>query len=235
MWQFMFVTFAFLGFAFYHLSGGAEYEPAPNSLQARGAAQPDAASPHDAPVRVVAKTPEAKAAADTPLAGFDLEEMAREATRDLPSPPESGIAHAPVNGAGLESVGAEGASEATSVAAIDAAVRGTIGNTLNVVQSDDAVFSLETYVANASQEIMIPRPTAETPGQPAEQHDLREVTGEVANMRTGPGTDFAPVGVLTRGTQIAVLEEPGNGWIMMEVLDTGETGWMADWLVRASN
>ena len=35
MWRFILVTFAFLGSAFYYLSGGADYTPAPNSLQAR--------------------------------------------------------------------------------------------------------------------------------------------------------------------------------------------------------
>jgi len=35
MWRFVLVSFVFLGWAFYHLSGGSAYRPAPNSLQAR--------------------------------------------------------------------------------------------------------------------------------------------------------------------------------------------------------
>lgn len=35
MWRFMPVSFAFLGWAFYEMSGGADYRPAPNSIQAR--------------------------------------------------------------------------------------------------------------------------------------------------------------------------------------------------------
>src|SRR6056297_1763067 len=34
MWRFILVSFGFLGFAFYELSGGAEYRPDENSLQA---------------------------------------------------------------------------------------------------------------------------------------------------------------------------------------------------------
>lgn len=35
MWRFIMITFAFLGWAFYELSGGADYEPGAHSIQAR--------------------------------------------------------------------------------------------------------------------------------------------------------------------------------------------------------
>jgi uncharacterized protein YgiM (DUF1202 family) len=35
MWRFVVVSFVFLGWSFYEMSGGAEYVPAPNSVQAR--------------------------------------------------------------------------------------------------------------------------------------------------------------------------------------------------------
>src|SRR6056297_3837856 len=35
MWRFILVTFAFLGWSFYELSGGADYTPRTNSIQAR--------------------------------------------------------------------------------------------------------------------------------------------------------------------------------------------------------
>ena len=35
MWRFILITFAFLGWSFYVLSGGADYEPGLQSLQAR--------------------------------------------------------------------------------------------------------------------------------------------------------------------------------------------------------
>ena len=35
MWRFITISFAFLGWAFYHLSGGADYEPRLQSIQAR--------------------------------------------------------------------------------------------------------------------------------------------------------------------------------------------------------
>jgi len=39
MWRFMLVTFVFLGWGFYEMSGGADYRPAPNSIQARAVAE----------------------------------------------------------------------------------------------------------------------------------------------------------------------------------------------------
>ncbi|MET4127715.1 hypothetical protein ACSSV6_000172 [Roseovarius sp. MBR-38] len=35
MWRFVLISFVFMGWAFYEMSGGAEYVPAPNSIQAR--------------------------------------------------------------------------------------------------------------------------------------------------------------------------------------------------------
>lgn len=61
--------------------------------------------------------------------------------------------------------------------------------------------------------------------------DLREVTGNRVNLRGGPGTAYEVVGRLTRGDHVAVIEDDGFGWVQLEVLDTGETGWMADFLL----
>jgi hypothetical protein len=47
MWRFVLVSFVFLGWSFYELSGGADYRPAPGSLQVR--AGRDAPVPAPAP------------------------------------------------------------------------------------------------------------------------------------------------------------------------------------------
>ena len=88
------------------------------------------------------------------------------------------------------------------------------------------VFSLETYTNLSARGLLPTDPN---------QRDQREVTGNVVNMRAGPGTEFEKTGSAVRGTQVTVLEDPGNGWLMLEVVDTGETGWMADWLVTEAN
>ena len=51
MWRFIVLTFAFLGWSFYILSGGADYEPRPQSIQAR--AKLDNLRPYARPTPVV--------------------------------------------------------------------------------------------------------------------------------------------------------------------------------------
>ena len=55
--------------------------------------------------------------------------------------------------------------------------------------------------------------------------DLRMVIGEAVNMRGGPGIQHPVVGTLGRGTRAEVLREE-SGWAELR-LASGETGWMA--------
>lgn len=50
MWRFILVSFAFLGWSFYELSGGADYRPTANSLQARAVL--DNQRPKQRPLRI---------------------------------------------------------------------------------------------------------------------------------------------------------------------------------------
>lgn len=65
--------------------------------------------------------------------------------------------------------------------------------------------------------------------------DLREVTTARVNMRDGPGQNFDVIAKLTNGQQVEILQDPGNGWVKLRVNDTGREGWMADFLLTASN
>ncbi|MEP5632951.1 MAG: SH3 domain-containing protein [Tateyamaria sp.] len=61
--------------------------------------------------------------------------------------------------------------------------------------------------------------------------DVRAVTGNSVNVRGGPGTDFSVVNRLTRGDQVEILQDPGNGWVQMRPVGGGTAGWMADFLL----
>ncbi|MEO0937932.1 MAG: SH3 domain-containing protein [Pseudomonadota bacterium] len=61
--------------------------------------------------------------------------------------------------------------------------------------------------------------------------DVREVTGNRVNVRGGPGTNFSVVNRLTRGEAVVILDDPGEGWVMMRPVDGGPVGWMADFLL----
>jgi hypothetical protein len=65
--------------------------------------------------------------------------------------------------------------------------------------------------------------------------DFRFVDGDRVNMRGGPGTDYAVIGKLYRNDMIEILKDEGNGWLHLRDTITGEEGWIADWLVTASN
>ena len=62
--------------------------------------------------------------------------------------------------------------------------------------------------------------------------DLRLVTGNLVNVRGGPGTHFDVVGKLTRGAEVEVLAENGDGWVEMRSIDGATLGWMADFLLN---
>ncbi|WP_334111196.1 SpoIID/LytB domain-containing protein [Thermodesulfitimonas autotrophica] len=57
------------------------------------------------------------------------------------------------------------------------------------------------------------------------------VKGEVVNLRTGPGTGYGIMRRMARGLRLELLEAR-DGWYKVR-LATGQTGWVAGWLVEA--
>ncbi len=216
MWRFMLITFGFLGFAFYELSGGADYEPHANSIQAR-VGQTD-------PVSVAELEP-----VDVP----SIAELAQSVPEAAPAE-RLGITLASIRidetspAAQLEAKTARVTAVATPVdevqqAALDTAeddARKVWPGAIELFQLQEAKRVQRTESIKAAQQDAL-----------AAQSDVRYVTGNLVNMRGGPSTEFAPVTQLSSGTEVAILEAPGNGWLMLRVMETGEEGWMADWLV----
>jgi hypothetical protein len=64
--------------------------------------------------------------------------------------------------------------------------------------------------------------------------DVRIVSGDRVNVRSGPSTDYEVVGRLTRGVEVEVLDDNGDEWIEMRSLDGVTFGWMADFLLSDS-
>lgn len=61
--------------------------------------------------------------------------------------------------------------------------------------------------------------------------DFRRVTGNRVNMRNGPGTQYSVVGKLLRDDEVEVLQDPGIGWVKLQVMETGRIGWMSSKLL----
>ncbi len=78
-------------------------------------------------------------------------------------------------------------------------------------------------------------PVTEAVPEPEPQPDLRFVDGDRVNLRGGPGTSYAVVGKLYRNDMVEILVDEGNGWLHLRDTVTGDEGWIADWLVTASN
>lgn len=225
MWRFILVSFGFLGFAFYQLSGGASYKPAPGSLQVAmretslfAAPRVVVASDADTDPQVVRAEPRIKPDPLRKKKRFD-----HGAPKDTDT---GGTAPAQVY-QGLSEGGAPDGTELTLAPARETfrdapAVRPRPVDALGT-------FSAETLVRDVSR---VPIEDAIITSR--QGADIRSVVGSSANMRSGPGTEFGPLEQLARGTQVEVLDRRG-AWVELRNVQTGQTGWMADWLITAHN
>lgn len=74
-------------------------------------------------------------------------------------------------------------------------------------------------------------PVAEIVEVAAQPLDIRAVAGSRVNMRQGPGTNFSVLDTLDGGTRAEVLEVNDSGWARIQILATGQVGWMAERLL----
>ena len=221
MWRLIVVTFGFLGLAFYVLSGGADYVPHSQSIQAR--AKLDDTRPAD----LAADTGQAIAGNDAASAAFSIADMADQNSDPVQITLVS--LRAGATEASIDSAEKARILTAPEPGAIDAAVVDALAEAEEEV-ARTWPGAIELFAMQAERQVE--RQAAIEAERAA--MDIRYVTGNVVNMRGGPGTSFDKVSSLTGGTEVAVIEEPGNGWVMLRVMETGQEGWMADWLLSAA-
>lgn len=178
MKAYIWVTFALLGWAYYEVSGGRDFEPGSNGIS------------------VFAEVEQ------TPL---DAEAVARMSLVDMTSV-------GPVEGTDAPTEGAE----------VEAAV-------LAAIRSTDTAGLTESPVS-----MVVPADEAEAAAETSPSVDLRAVNGSSVNLRTGPGQEHPVLATLARGTTVQVLEDPGDGWVRLQVVPQGRIGWIADFLLDAS-
>ncbi|MCA0919090.1 SH3 domain-containing protein [Pseudooceanicola nanhaiensis] len=65
--------------------------------------------------------------------------------------------------------------------------------------------------------------------------DIRTVSGNRVNLRMGPGTNYNVLTSLSRGDEVEVLQQPGNGWVKLKSMNGNSIGWMAEYLVSAAD
>ena len=200
MKTFILLTFGFLGFAFYQMSGGADFEPASARL---AAATPE--------VVVSEQVAEVKPAQDAAVTTASIAKIS--GTPDVTR----------------VSLNLTNVSDAAEVATTDQPAALTL--------QPETASTAQIIDSSETPQIILPSLIATTDTADANGNifagDIRSVSGNRVNVRGGPSTNYGVVSKLTRGTEVRVLEDNGNGWVSMQPIDGGETGWMADFLLTS--
>lgn len=209
VWKFVVCSFLFLGWGFYELSGGSEFQaPVQKERVTRNLATYDvpANSTQTIPT-LAAAAPSNSGETETSSQNAEVETAAAE-TPVVQTEPASFV----------QEIGAS--SPRPQARAAGLLVVGT-GETFNPTATTATVAAVEE-VEDAAQDTEITI---------AASADLRRVSGNRVNMRGGPSTDFGVLATLTRGEEVEVLETPGNGWVKLMVVASGQEGWMAERLL----
>ncbi|WP_299970947.1 SH3 domain-containing protein [uncultured Roseobacter sp.] len=219
--RFILISFGVLGFGFYELSGGSDFDPKIVREQAvvsrtGGEAAPDQQS------TVVAAAPEAPRGELQPVS---LNLVSFGEAQSGPSKRKRAVSQQQIEPAIVaEEPSIEPVREEVILAAVARAEPATASDRDVVLASASAnaatipsiIFSGSTSRASSSDV--------------GAQRDIRSVNGSVVNMRSGPGTRHGVVDQLTQGMQVEVLQDSGTGWVELRTSD-GSRGWMADFLL----
>lgn len=214
--RFILLTFTFLGWGFWELSGGKDFTVG-EELDVADASAAQAAATEETPVLEMAAV-EATRADDAPAAA-SIGILAEAPAPAAPTPPSEMIAQA--------SLVTSPASETDAGLVVEAAAEPA---------PEPELPSRGEFAAGP---IIIAGPEIIRPAEPealsepltagASAPALVRILGDNVNVRMGPGTDYSVLTQLLDGTQVDKVDEQ-NGWVMIEMWD-GQTGWVADFLV----
>ncbi len=209
MSRFVVLSFAFLGWGFYELSGGADFKPPERPkpvAETKQADQPNKPSPD----RIT-------------LASLDTRPVL---TRRAEGPRPQRPAADPNRRA---KVAAEHLANASGLlASTDTAFsQASQGGTLQLASLDGGLAAISATPAATPA-------VAET--QPEEQQieervDRRTIRASRVNMRQGPGTRYPVITRLMGGDEVIVIEHSGTGWLHLRAPEQGRVGWIAASLV----
>ena len=203
MKRFILLSFGFLGWAFYEMSGGSDFESRSDQM----------ARLNPKPAVQMAETTEPEV---IKAAFVDTDPPLNDADND--------VTRISLNLTTLQDVLGE-----TDVAAPETMVATNINPDSGVPQNVGTVTSsMDTPAIIPS---LIAPNDGITIALIQAQGDIRKVSGNRVNVRGGPGTDFGVVTKLGRGSEVRVVLDNGDGWVKMQPLDGSPEGWMADFLL----
>lgn len=210
MSRFVVVSFAFLGWAFYELSGGADFQP-PERPTPIAKAQP--ATRNAEPTQIAAVSPQP----EKPI-------LSKRIKRTFPTPQEQRAQQ-------------QALAKEAAAARRDVLSRGLAGG-LELFQPQISTAGI-TVASLADTDVQLVSLTEPAPTTPvvenatyeSPQPDLRKVTGTRVNMRNGPGTTYPIIQRLTLGNEVEVLSDSGTGWLRLRSIDQQHVGWIAASLI----
>lgn len=227
MSRFVLVSFAFLGWGFYELSGGADFEPRKERSDALEIAKAALTAPD-----------ESRQGSSSSRASEDAKALIRNVTfRAATSTQE---AERPVRPAADPQLRSRVALRQITQARL------AIGDSTNVFPAvaaegaplqlaslEGGLATLQPASAGADAQNDSPEPagTALTEPQPEPEQDIRQIRASRVNMRQGPGTNYPVITRLLGGDEVIVFEDSGTGWLHLRAPGKGKVGWIAASLV----
>lgn len=208
------ITFAFLGFVFYQMSGGADFVPIADEKRAALKVEDDARRLAEAEVAATQAAKVAQAQVKPGVFEAPTVQAAQPVSEPVAQPAaEIVLASAEVPAAMVvETPLTQDEADARLAAAISEALASSEAEVVAEVEANVPTLSNLASLAT----------------------DIREVTAARVNMRNGPGQSFDVVGKLGNGERVEILQDPGDGWVKLRVVEGGRVGWMADFLLTAS-
>lgn len=221
MKKFILISFGFMAWTFYEMSGGSDFDPQAIKtarIEAYEAERLAKGLPAQEPVAaptpvVVAEAPAVVVDTDPPLRDTDVTRVALNLTT-------------------LDSV----IDDAENAAGTDAAQSGFATASQDNVPQNVSLVTSSADTPAIIPSLINPNETAVTyvpvgNAADAAADDIRSVSANRVNVRGGPGTDFSVVAKLVAGDEIRVLEDNGAGWVRFESVEGGTSGWLADFLL----
>lgn len=211
MKSFIMITFGLLGFAFYEISGGADFD-ADALRSSRVEAGPiDSASETQI---AEAKAPVVEPAQANPVLAAAVSEPEFET-----------VSRSNLTLASLESPSSDNRVSATFST-------GSVVSSSDLIQAPSAIILPSLIASNDKVEAVV---SATQSAQEAEiQAITRTVSANRVNVRGGPGTNYGVVNKLIKGQEVEIIADPGNGWVKMRAVQGGSVGWLADFLLTES-
>ena len=234
MSRFVIVSFAFLGWGFYEISGGSDFRaperpPEPlteitNTVTTQ-APLASAASSFQRSAKI-----RAASLVTTPVLQPTAASPSRPAAN---SRPVADPAHR--QAVALDKIASAGTSLQSSSSAFAPSAETGL---LQMENIQGGLVGMTNRIATGSSTGGLVMNTGLTgaeplqPTAPPESYlDIREIRASRVNMRQGPGTIYPVTERLLAGDQVLIMEDSGTGWLQLRTRNGNKVGWVAASLV----